>query len=102
MSDAKKTAAEMIREQCGDEDEWIGKFREEYDHETEIPSEYSRQYESKSVAKKLDNGVWVGFTYWFGGGKHSEPKAIDWVDDAYFLNVEEVMEPVLKFTKIEG
>ncbi len=57
--------------------------------ETNINSGYSRHYESKSVASKLTDGTWVGWTYWYGGGKHGEPQSIDWIDDSYYLIVKE-------------
>lgn len=38
--------------------------------ETDIECERSRHYESKSVASKMPDGSWVGWTYWYGGGKH--------------------------------
>lgn len=57
--------------------------------ETGIECEWSRHYESKSVASKAPNGKWVGWTYWYGGGKHGEPEAIDWMEDAYFLECVE-------------
>lgn len=59
------------------------------DFETGLDTEWSRHYESKSVAKKLSDGTWVGWTYWYGGGKHGEPEAIEWMEDAYFLDVSE-------------
>ncbi|QIG72960.1 hypothetical protein EVB98_038 [Rhizobium phage RHph_N3_2] len=57
--------------------------------ETGLKCEWSRNYESKAVAAKLPDGSWVGWTYWYGGGKHSEPEAIDWIDEAYDLNCVE-------------
>ena len=57
--------------------------------ETDIPCDCSRHYESKSVAAKMPDGTWVGWTYWYGGGKHGEPEAIDWMDSAYDLDVKE-------------
>lgn len=87
-------------------DQWFSEglyeFRDSYDEETDIKCDWSRHYESKSVAKKLDNGKWVGYTYWYGGGKHGEPEAIDWIDDAYFLEMKEEMRPVRTFTKIQN
>ena len=53
--------------------------------ETDIDCEWSRNYESKAVAAQMPDGSWVGWTYWFGGGKHGEPEAIDWIDAAYDL-----------------
>jgi hypothetical protein len=57
--------------------------------ETDISCDYSRHYESNSVATKAPNGIWVGWTYWYGGGKHGEPEAIDWMSDSYILNCVE-------------
>lgn len=51
--------------------------------ETNLECEYSRHYESTAVADKLPDGSWVGWTYWYGGGKHGEPSAIGWISDAY-------------------
>jgi hypothetical protein len=69
--------------------------------ETDIPCEWSRHYESKSVAAKMLDGSWVGWTYWYGGGKHGEPWAIDWIEDAYNLSCteEEKLVLVRTFTK---
>jgi hypothetical protein len=69
--------------------------------ETGIQSEYSRHYESKSVARKLRDGTWIGWTYWYGGGKHGEPGAVEWMEDAYELDCKEEEKLVLvrEFTK---
>lgn len=71
--------------------------------ETNLPSESSRHYESKSVAMQAPDGTWVGWTYWYGGGKHAEPDAIDWIDVAYDLNCteEEKVVVVREFTKLD-
>lgn len=60
-----------------------------------------RNYECDEVAMKMDDGSWVGWTYWHGGGKHSEPMAIPWVEYAYDLNCAEKEEVVIvrTFTK---
>ena len=72
--------------------------------ETGLKCDWSRHYESKSVAAKMVDGSWVGWTYWYGGGKHGEPEAIDWMDRAYDLNCkeEEKMVVVRTFTKVEA
>lgn len=57
--------------------------------ETDIRSESSRHYESKSVASQMLDGSWVGWTYWYGGGKHGEPEAIEWISKAYDLDCVE-------------
>lgn len=53
--------------------------------ETHLSCQSSRHYESKAVAAQLPDGSWVGWTFWFGGGKHGEPEAIDWMNTAYDL-----------------
>ena len=78
-------------------------IRQSWDEETDIPCEGSRHYESKSVAAKMPDGSWVGWTYWYGGGKHGEPEAIDWMESAYNIDcVEEArVVTVRTFTKRE-
>ena len=92
-------AYKKLDEDCSYIGDYESEFRDSYDYETDIECEHSRHYESKSVAKKLWDGTWVGWTYWYGDGKHGEPGAIDWVEDAYFLNAEERTEIVLHFSK---
>lgn len=71
--------------------------------ETDLPTPYSRHYEAKSVAAKMPDGSWVGWTYWYGGGKHGEPEAVGWMDDAYDVTCaeEQKMVTVRTFTKQE-
>lgn len=57
--------------------------------ETDLKCEWSRHYESKAVAAKYLDGSWVGWTYWYGGGKHGEPEAISWIEDAYDVDCVE-------------
>ena len=79
-------------------------IRQSWDEETDIPcGEWSRHYESKSVAAKMPDGSWVGWTYWYGGGKHGEPEAIDWMESAYNIDCveEERVVTVRTFTKRE-
>lgn len=70
---------------------------------TNITAPWSRNYESNSVAAKLPDRTWVGWTYWYGGGKHAEPEAIDWMDEAYDLTCEEEQKvmTVRTFAKLE-
>jgi len=81
----------------------LGDFRSSGD-EIDIPCETSRHYCSHSVARLLACGDWVGWTYWYGGGKHGEPDAIDWLSDAYNLIVteEEKLVVVRTYTKEEN
>jgi hypothetical protein len=69
--------------------------------ETNIPPESSRHYCSRSVAMKTSDGSWVGWTYWYGGGKHGEPQSEPWMDYAYDLDCKEEEKLVLvrTFTK---
>jgi hypothetical protein len=71
--------------------------------ETEIPCGFNRHYETDSVAAQMFDGSWVGWTYWYGGGKHGEPEAIDWMEYAYDLNCEEKEVTIIQrtFTRIE-
>jgi len=75
-------------------------LRGSYTHETGIKCDWSRHYESKSVARKIGD-QWVGWTYWYGGGKHGEPEAIEWMEDAYIVEAKEETKVVLTFTKPE-
>lgn len=71
--------------------------------ETGLQCQCSRHYESEAVAAQMPDGTWVGWTHWYGGGKHGEPEAIDWMDGAYDLNCqeEEKLIVVRTFTKSE-
>jgi hypothetical protein len=71
--------------------------------ETNIPCEFSRHYESESVAAKMPDGTYVGWTYWFGGGKHGCPQEIEWMSEAYDLECveEQKLVTVQTFTKVE-
>lgn len=66
----------------------ISEFREGTE-ETGIEPDWSRHFESKSVASQLDDGTWVGWTYWYGGGKYADPDSVEWIRDAYFLGCKE-------------
>ncbi len=69
--------------------------------ETEIPVQHSRYYEADSHATQYLDGSWVGWTYWYGGGKHGEPDAMEWMGYAYDLTCEEKQVTVTQrtFTK---
>jgi len=57
-----------------------------------------------SVARKFSlswGDKWVGWTYWYGGGKHGEPESVEWMEDAYFVGVKEETRVVLVFSKVE-
>ena len=46
-------------------------------------------FEKESVAMKLADGTWVGWTRWYGGGKHAEPASIPWMEYSYNVICEE-------------
>lgn len=60
---------------------------------TDIPAKADyrilRYYDAESVAAQMPDGSWVGWVHFYGGGKHSEPDAIEWIDTAYHLDVKE-------------
>lgn len=68
-------------------------------HPTDVPAPYSRYYESRSVTAQMLDGSWVGWTYWYGGGKHGEPGAVPWIEDAYDLTTYEETVVVQKFKR---
>lgn len=76
-------------------------------HETNLPVGYQGRglsyYESQSVAMQYLDGSWIGWTYWYGGGKHAEPEAIDWIEAAYDVTVTEEPRTIIHrtFTKVE-
>ena len=69
--------------------------------QTELPTPRSRHYEAKEVAAQMPDGSWVGWTYWYGGGTYGEPESIDWMDQAYDLEMAEETKTVVvrTFTK---
>lgn len=63
------------------------------DEVTDIPVKTDfrilRYYDATSVAAQMPDGSWVGWINFHGGGKHGEPDAIEWMQDAYHLDVKE-------------
>ena len=94
-----------------EQDFWSGKYNDEKQDiqeeirecgvETGLECEFSRYCEGDSVAEKMDDGSWVGWTYWHSGGKHFEGASIPWIEAAYYLDCaeEEKMMVVRTFTK---
>ena len=95
-------AFEAIEEQYLDDEvsEAESELRGSYTHETGIKCDYSRHYESKAVARQFGD-KWVGWTYWYGGGKHGEPGSVEWMEHAYFVEAKEETQVVLVFSKPE-
>lgn len=71
--------------------------------ETGLTCPSSRNYDSEAVAAKMLDGSWVGWTYWYGGGKYGSPEKIEWMSEAYELNVteKEVTTIERNFEKVE-
>lgn len=81
-----------------DEHDYIQDARNDFregQEKTNIPTQYNRHYELYSVAAQMFDGSWVGWTYWYGGGKHGEPEAIDWMEYAYNLDCKEEEKLIL-------
>lgn len=70
--------------------------------ETGLCTERAGYYENSAVAKQLPDGSWVGWTYWYGGGKHGEPESIPWMEDAYDVTAREETRVVLVFERSDG
>lgn len=91
--------AENVDAVYAEYDDDMGDAREEIRagrYNTGLTTEYNgdlrgafRNYEYDEVAMQDFDGKWIGWTYWHGGGKHSEPTAIPWVELAYFLDCKE-------------
>lgn len=62
---------------------------------TDIECPDSRHYESCSVAAQMFDKTWVGWTYWYGGGKFGDPGAIEWMENAYYLDLKEEEKTVI-------
>lgn len=71
--------------------------------DTDIATDdWSRHYERKSIARRLPDGTWVGWTYWYGGGHHGEPSSVPWMDDAYDVTMREETRVIRVFAKPDG
>lgn len=57
--------------------------------DTGITPPSSRHYESRSVGMQCCDATWIGWTYWYGGGKYGEPSQMPWIESAYDLDCEE-------------
>jgi hypothetical protein len=65
--------------------------------ESGIPCEGNRNYETTSVAAQSPYGVWIGWTYYSGGGKHGEPESCtrDAMQECYFLDAKTEIKTVI-------
>jgi hypothetical protein len=69
----------------------------------DVYPEYSRHYETESLAIQSPDGSWIGWTHWYGGGKHGNPEEIEWIDSVYNLDCKEESKWVIvqTFKKVE-
>jgi len=72
--------------------------------ETGLQSPPSGYYETKELAKRMPDGTWVGWTYRYGGGKHSNPEEIPWIFYAYDVSCheEDKVVTVRTFGRVKG
>ena len=61
------------------------------------PKTSSRHYEIDVCAMKCD-GVWVAWDYYYGGGKHGEPEAFDWISNARIVKCTEKEVTEIEYT----
>lgn len=92
LDHAQTPTAEQI-DATYDTSAYLEDFREEVrctGTDTGLPDlSFSRHYESSEVAAQCPDGVWVGWTYWHGGGKHGFPAEMPWMEYAYAVDVKE-------------
>ena len=58
-------------------------------------------YESNGVAHQLPDGSWVGWPYFYGGGKNGSPEEVEWMEYAYDVNCVKEVRVVKVFRRIE-
>lgn len=86
-------------------DDAINEVRYEAEDVRGIPSwchySWERNYEVDVKAFILPDGRALAFCEMSGGGKHGEPNAYPWVNEAKFIKVSGVEERVIKSYKFE-
>lgn len=61
------------------------------------PKTYSRHYEVEVRAIQVED-VWVAWDFYYGGGKHGEPEAFDWISKARIVECEEKIVTKVEYT----
>ena len=91
----------------GDSDivrEVIHEFRESGE-EIDDKVQQDRYYCYQDVARKITGSdeLYLGWTYYFGGGKHAQPAEVEWMEDCYLLKCRKVEETriVKVYEKVE-
>lgn len=59
--------------------------------ETDLIPPWDLYYSATIRADQTEDGTWIAWPFWFGGGKHGCPEAIPWIEDAF--EVESWEEP---------
>lgn len=81
--------------------DWRNEVRES-GIETNLPAYAfsSRDYEVEIHAQLIDN-QWVAYPFYSGGGRHGQPEAVEWMEDAFFVDCEEKQVTITQrtFTK---
>jgi hypothetical protein len=81
-------------------EDFIYSFRDKGEDTNLKPRTKSTHYECKEVAVLItgSNDLYVGWSYFYGGGKHGQPEEIEWMADCYLLNmsIETVQIKVFK------
>lgn len=73
-------------------------YETRYGIETDLhPKTSSRHYEIEVRAMEVD-GVWVAWDFYYGGGKHGEPEAFDWISNARIVECEEKVVTKVEYT----
>jgi hypothetical protein len=72
----------------------INDFRYEYDFVVKYGTSECRYYEAKYVVKEVEPGVFLGWNYYYGGGKHSAPDEIEWLSNLEFVDVVKEIRPM--------
>lgn len=93
MADAELTAAEIAQfyDDLGEDDLLIDAFNDTRhqgtasDIPTRIHFSWTRNYEVDTHVIHLDDQRGLAFNYVTGGGKHGEPDAYPWIDEAWFV-----------------
>ena len=79
---------------------YYSEFRQNYDQVIESHEYSGRHYDGDFVAQKIGD-IWVGYPYYYGGGKYGSPELIDWIDDAVYLKATETTKVVYEFEVIK-
>ena len=75
---------------------------EEYNLDTKnYPRHYEIDFRIKEITAEAESGEtisrWIGWNYYYGGGKHACPEDVDWISSAEFVKL--VSEEVVTVTK---